>query len=63
MTVILVMLSVDMQAIKLGCGLDVMAFDTQQGREIFLFSKMFTPALGTTQPFIQWILEAVFPQA
>jgi hypothetical protein len=32
MNIICVMLSVDVKAIKLGCGLDVMAFDSQQGQ-------------------------------
>jgi hypothetical protein len=32
-----------------------LGFDSQQGQEIFLFSVMSGPALGTTQPPIQWV--------
>jgi hypothetical protein len=30
-------------------------FDSRQGQEIFLYSTMFRPALGPTQPPIQWL--------
>jgi hypothetical protein len=52
MNIICVMLSVDVETIKLGYGLIVLGFDSQQGQEIFLFSKTSTQALGPTQCFI-----------
>jgi hypothetical protein len=30
-------------------------FDSQQGQEIFLFSIVSTPSMGSTQPPFQWI--------
>jgi hypothetical protein len=30
-------------------------FDSRQGLAIFLFDSMSRPALGPTQPFIQWV--------
>jgi hypothetical protein len=36
-------------------------FDSRQEQEIFLFSIMFRPALGPTQPPIQWISGALSP--
>ena len=36
-----------------------LGFKSQQGQEIFLLSKTSRPALGTTQPYIQWALAYV----
>jgi hypothetical protein len=36
-------------------GLDDWGFESQQGLEIFLFTTMSRPALGPTQPPIQWV--------
>jgi hypothetical protein len=33
-------------------------FNSWQGQEIFLFFITSTPAVGPTQPPIQWVLEA-----
>jgi hypothetical protein len=33
-------------------------FDSRQGQEIFLYSTLSRPALGSTQPPIQWVLRA-----
>jgi hypothetical protein len=35
--------------------------DSRQRKKIFLFPKTFRPALGPTQPPIQWVVEAVSP--
>jgi hypothetical protein len=35
-----------------GFGLE---FDSQQGQDIFLYSKVSRPAMGSTQPPIQWV--------
>jgi hypothetical protein len=43
----------------LGYRLDDQGFDFQQGLEIFLFSTASRPALGTTQPPIQWVPETL----
>jgi hypothetical protein len=36
-----------------------LGFDFLQGQEVFLFSTASIPALGPTQPPIQWVLRAV----
>jgi hypothetical protein len=43
--------------IALGYGLDdrVLGFDSRRGLGIFLFSTASRPALGSTQPPIQWV--------
>ena len=35
-------------------------FDSWEGQQIFLFYKMSRLNLGSTQPLIQWVLEALF---
>jgi hypothetical protein len=47
--------SVDWKA--MGSTPEVSGFGSQQRQEIFLFSITFRPALGPTQPPIQWVLE------
>jgi hypothetical protein len=42
----------------LGYGLDERGFVSRQGLGIFLFTTSSRPALGPTQPPIQWALEA-----
>jgi hypothetical protein len=32
-----------------------LGFESRQGQEIFLFSAVFTPALGPTRPPIKWV--------
>jgi hypothetical protein len=39
----------------LGYRLDDQGFESQQGLGIFLFTTMSRPAVGPTQPPIQWI--------
>jgi hypothetical protein len=46
---------------RLGYGLVSLGFETQWEQEIFLFSKLFEPALGPTQPSIQSIPGFSFP--
>jgi hypothetical protein len=36
-------------------------FDSPQGQEIFLYSTASRPAVGSTQPPMQWVLESVSP--
>jgi len=36
---------------------DNLGFEPQHGKEIFLFYKTTRPALGPTQPHIQWVPE------
>ena len=36
-------------------------FDSRQGQNILLFSKMIIQGLGPTQPRIQWVMEGTFP--
>jgi hypothetical protein len=45
--------------IAMSYGLDVQS--SIPGREDFLFSTATRPALGPTQPLIQWVLEALCP--
>jgi hypothetical protein len=44
-----------LSAIVLGCGLDDRRFETRQWLGIFLFTTVPRPALGPTQPPIQWV--------
>jgi hypothetical protein len=39
----------------MGCGLDYRGFETRQRLGIFLFTTASRPALGPTQPPIQWV--------
>jgi hypothetical protein len=39
----------------LGCGLNDRRFESRQGLGIFLFTIASRPALGPTQPPIQWV--------
>jgi len=39
----------------LDCGLDDQALESWQGHGMFLFTTASRPALGPTQPPIQWI--------
>jgi hypothetical protein len=43
----------------LGYGLDDRGFESRQGLGIFLFTIASRPALGPTQPPIQWALKAL----
>jgi hypothetical protein len=43
--------------IGLGYGLDDLGFESRQGLGIFLFATAPRPALGSTQPPIQWVQE------
>jgi hypothetical protein len=47
--------STQLRSIALGYRLDDRRFDSQRGLGIFLFSTAFRPALGPTQPPIQWV--------
>jgi hypothetical protein len=44
-----------LSGIALGYGLDDRWFESQQGLRIFLFTTASRPALGPTQPRIQWV--------
>jgi hypothetical protein len=44
-----------LQSIALGNGLDDRGFESRQGLGIFLFTTASRPALGLTQPPIQWV--------
>jgi hypothetical protein len=43
----------------MGCGLDDRGFESRQGLGIFLFTTVSRPALGPTQPPIQWVPKAL----
>jgi hypothetical protein len=43
----------------MGYGLDDWGFESRQGLEIFLFSTVFRPAVGPTQPLIHWVSRAL----
>jgi hypothetical protein len=45
----------DISTIALGYGLDDQGFESRKGLGIFLFTTAFRPALGPTQPPIQWV--------
>jgi hypothetical protein len=38
-----------------GWTTDESGFDSRHGREIFLYSTAFRPALGPTQRFLKWV--------
>jgi len=44
----------------LGCGLDDQDFDSRQGKNVFLFSKMSSSGLGLTQPPSQCAIGVYF---
>jgi hypothetical protein len=46
---------VQISGIALGEGLDDRGFESRQWRGIFLFTTVSRPALGPTQPPIQWV--------
>jgi hypothetical protein len=51
------------QLLEIGAGIVTRlwvepGFDSQHGKETFLFSTASRPALGPTQPHIQWVLSA-----
>jgi hypothetical protein len=50
-----------LSGIALGYGLDDWGFEFRQGLEMFLVTTASRPALGHTQPPIQWVQEAFFP--
>jgi hypothetical protein len=45
----------------MGWMIGVQGFGSQWGLEIFLFSMVSIPALESTHPLIQWVLEALSP--
>jgi hypothetical protein len=49
-----------LSGIELGYGRDNWWFETQQGLGIFLFTTGSRPALGLTQPSVQWVPAALF---
>jgi hypothetical protein len=48
-----------LSGIALSYGLDDRGFESRQGLGIFLFTTASRPALGPTQPPIQWVPEAL----
>jgi len=44
-----------------GYGLEGTGFNFRQGFGIFLFSEIFSPAMGPAQPFVYWVLEVRWP--
>jgi hypothetical protein len=48
-----------LRGIAPGNRLDDLGFESQQGLGIFIFTIVSRPALGTTQPPIQWVPEAL----
>jgi hypothetical protein len=44
---------------SVGYGLDDRGFESRQGLRIFLFTAVSRPALGPTQPPIQWVSRAL----
>jgi hypothetical protein len=42
-----------------GWMIEVLGFDSRRGLEIFLFDTVSRPALGPTQPPIEWVLRAL----
>jgi hypothetical protein len=44
-----------------GYGLDDQSLIPGRGRDFFLFGTISRPALGPTQPPIQWVLAALSP--
>jgi hypothetical protein len=49
-----------LSGIALGYGPDDWGFESLQGLGIFLFTTVSRPALGPTQPSVQWIPGVVF---
>ena len=47
-------------SVRLGYGLDMESFESRRWRDIFLFSKVFRPAVVPTAPPIQWVPGLVF---
>jgi hypothetical protein len=45
-------------ATRLRAGRSVLGFDSRRGLGIFLFTTASRPALGPTQPPVQWVLGA-----
>jgi hypothetical protein len=45
----------------MGWTIEESRFDSQQGKDIFLFSIMFSLVLGPTQPPLKWVSGAVAP--
>ena len=43
------------------CTTEESSFDSLQGQEAFLYSDVTRPALGPTQPSIQWVLGPLSP--
>jgi hypothetical protein len=41
---------------------DISGFDSPRGKGIFIFATASGPALGSTQPPIQWVPEALSPE-
>jgi hypothetical protein len=53
--------NIQLSGISLGYGLDVRGFESWQGLGIFLFTTASRPAVGPTQPPIQWVPGAPSP--
>jgi hypothetical protein len=49
----------NMKRISKVTGLEGLGFESQQGQEIFLVSRMSRPALVHTQLLIQWVLKSL----
>jgi hypothetical protein len=49
-----------LRSVALGYGLDDRGFESRQGLGIFLYTTVFRPDPGPTQPPIQWVTGALF---
>jgi hypothetical protein len=46
--------------LALSYGLEDRGFESRQGLGVFLFTTVSRPALGPTQPLIQWVTVVLF---